>query len=131
MNGKWTIRMATEADVPAICAIYNQGIEDRIATLEETPKTLEEMRDGFRQRTDRYTVLVIEVGDRIRGWASLSHRCAYAGVADLPYTSTSRENGVERDWAMHSCEPWRKTPGPTDFTSSFYVMAMEKLPVKE
>lgn len=86
VNGAWSIREATEADVPAICAIYNQGVEDRVATLEETAKSVDEMREWFRRRSDRYAVLVIEVQDGVRGWASLnpySHRCAYAGVADL------------------------------------------------
>lgn len=86
MNGEWILRAATEADLPAICAIYNQGIEDRIATLEETPKTLADMREWFGRHAGRYTVLVIEVDGGVRGWASLnpySHRCAYAGVADI------------------------------------------------
>jgi L-amino acid N-acyltransferase YncA len=28
------LRDATQADVPSICAIHNQGIEDRVATLD-------------------------------------------------------------------------------------------------
>jgi L-amino acid N-acyltransferase YncA len=81
-----TIREATEQDLPRIREIYNQGIEDRIATLEEETKTLEEMREWFHGRPSRYPVVVAEQEEEVVGWASLnpySHRCAYAGVADL------------------------------------------------
>lgn len=37
-----TIRRATVADAEAICTIYNQGIEDRVATLETALRTPEE-----------------------------------------------------------------------------------------
>jgi len=30
----YRVRPATEADAAVICAIYNQGIEDRLATLD-------------------------------------------------------------------------------------------------
>lgn len=80
------IRETTIEDLEAILAIYNQGIEDRIATLEEQPKTLNQMMDWYQEHTDRYSILVIHQGEEILGWASLnpySHRCAYRGVADL------------------------------------------------
>ena len=38
------IRPATLEDAPAICRIYNQGIEDRIATLETDLRTPEGRR---------------------------------------------------------------------------------------
>ena len=39
--GDVSIRPATAADAGAICTIYNQGIEDRIATLETELRTPE------------------------------------------------------------------------------------------
>lgn len=42
--------------------------------------------DWYQEHTDRYSILVINQGEEILGWASLnpySHRCAYRGVADL------------------------------------------------
>ena len=82
-----TTRAATLADLSAITRIYNQGIEDRIATLELDPKSEAEVSDWlFADRSGRYEVLVAEADDGVVGWASLrpySHRCAYAGVADL------------------------------------------------
>ncbi|GAA5345518.1 arsinothricin resistance N-acetyltransferase ArsN1 family A [Planifilum fimeticola] len=86
MDGDWMIREAEEKDIERIRDIYNQGIADRIATLEERPKTREEMDMWFRQRPSRYAVLVAERAGAVRGWASLnpySHRCAYSGVADI------------------------------------------------
>ncbi|GGE10701.1 N-acetyltransferase [Marinithermofilum abyssi] len=90
----WTIRKVQEEDWPQIQAIYNQGIEDRIATLEEQPKSLEEVKAWLQQRPSRYVVLVTIYEGEIRGWASLnpfSHRCAYTGVADLSVY-------VDRQW---------------------------------
>src|SRR5690606_27430299 len=86
MNYDWIIREAEEKDIPRILDIYKQGIADRIATLEEQPKNMEEMHQWFHQKSTRYTVLVAELNGKVQGWASLSpysHRCAYAGVADI------------------------------------------------
>ncbi len=37
-------RLATVDDAEAIARIYNQGIDDRIATFETVPRSVEEMR---------------------------------------------------------------------------------------
>jgi L-amino acid N-acyltransferase YncA len=81
------VRTATAADLGAIRRIYNEGIEDRIATLDEDPKSADDIAHWWAAHDDRYAVLVAEnaSGD-VAGWASLnpySHRCAYRGVADL------------------------------------------------
>ncbi|MBR8660660.1 phosphinothricin acetyltransferase [Brevibacillus aydinogluensis] len=81
-----TIRKAQHHDLGSILHIYNQGIEDRIATLELDTKDLTYMDNWFQEHQGRYTVLVAEVEGSVVGWASLnrySHRCAYNGVADL------------------------------------------------
>jgi phosphinothricin acetyltransferase len=81
------VRNATAADLDAIRRIYNEGIEDRIATLDEAPKTADDIAEWWAAHKDRYAVLVAENADGgVAGWASLnpySHRCAYRGVADL------------------------------------------------
>ncbi|MDQ0497278.1 phosphinothricin acetyltransferase [Paenibacillus brasilensis] len=79
--------------------IYNQGIEDRIATLETEAKDFNYMVNWFREHQNRYTVLVAESDGIVVGWASLnrySHRCAYDGVADLSIyvDRTFRSKGV-------------------------------------
>ncbi|MET3293989.1 UNVERIFIED_ORG: L-amino acid N-acyltransferase YncA [Bacillus proteolyticus] len=80
------IRNARTQDIEQITAIYNQGIQDRIATLEENEKTTADMEEWFVNRGERYAVLVAEMEGQIVGWVFLnpySHRCAYNGVADL------------------------------------------------
>jgi L-amino acid N-acyltransferase YncA len=80
------IRKAELSDIPSILYIYNQGIEDRIATLELQAKDETYMTAWFEQRKARFAVLVAVLDDTIAGWASLnpySTRCAYDGVADI------------------------------------------------
>ena len=91
-----TIRPATAADAPAICLIYNQGIEDRIATLETELRTPEERREWLAARGPRHPVVVAVGGPDgvVIGWASLNAfnpRRAYDNVADLSVY-------VERAW---------------------------------
>lgn len=86
MKTELKIRLAAVSDLESILNIYNQGIEDRIATLEEEQKDIEYMREWLNNHTGRFSVIVAEQDDEVIGWASLnpySNRCAYAGVADL------------------------------------------------
>jgi len=88
------IRKAVVADLNQILLIYNQGIEDRIATLELDPKDLTYITHWFENHTGRYPVFVSECNGEIVGWADLhpySHRCAYAGVGEISVY-------VRRDW---------------------------------
>lgn len=80
------VRHATEQDLPAILEIYNQGIEDRVATLEEDQKDAAYMNSWYANHDERFCVIAAEVDGIVRGWASLnrySARRAYNGVADL------------------------------------------------
>ncbi|MDO7908720.1 arsinothricin resistance N-acetyltransferase ArsN1 [Paenibacillus sp. JX-17] len=80
------IRQAQETDLPGLLEIYNQGIEDRIATLESQPKNEAYMSSWFDQHQGRYTALVAEEDGKAVGWAAInpySNRCAYDGVGDL------------------------------------------------
>ena len=80
-------RIAVAGDLPAIARIYNQGIEDRIATLESDPKSEDDVAGWlFAEPRERYDVIVATASGATAGWAALrpySHRCAYAGVADV------------------------------------------------
>ena len=81
-----TIRDATGADVDAICAIHNQGIADRIATLDTTLRVPADTRAWLRVRGARHPVLVAELDGAVIGWASLNRfnpRPAYDFVADF------------------------------------------------
>lgn len=80
------IREAMKEDIDSIKVIYNQGIEDRIATLETEMKDQTYMEEWFAQHIGRYKVIVGEQEEEIVGWASLNpynSRDAYKGVADL------------------------------------------------
>ena len=81
------VRNATADDIEAIRRIYNEGIEDRTATLDTAPKSKEDIGVWWSEHDGRYAVLVAESEPgQITGWASLtpySHRCAYSGVAEL------------------------------------------------
>lgn len=80
------IRTATLSDIEDILIIYNEGIVDRIATLETTTKDEQYMFDWFSRHMDRFKVIVAEIDGKVVGWASLNQynsRKAYDGVADL------------------------------------------------
>ncbi|PLR79868.1 GNAT family N-acetyltransferase [Bacillus canaveralius] len=86
MNTDIETRLATKEDLQSILQIYNQGIEDRVATLEEDQKGLDYMEDWFSQHNERFAVVVAVQNNEVVGWASLnrySNRCAYNGVTDL------------------------------------------------
>jgi phosphinothricin acetyltransferase len=85
--GGLTIREATPDDAPAIARIYNQGIEDRLATLETELRSPEERAVWLAAREARHPVLVaVDAHDAVLGWASLNRfnpRPAYDHVADF------------------------------------------------
>ena len=92
--GEVSIRPATPDDAAAICTIYNQGIEDRIATLETELRTPEERRQWMAARAARHPVVVAVTGGQVVGWGSLNAfnpRPAYDNVVDLSVY-------VERGW---------------------------------
>jgi len=82
------IRDAAGTDAEAIAHIYNQGIEDRVATLETTLRSADERRQWLADRESRYAVVVACDPDsgEVTGWASLNRfnpRAAYDHVADI------------------------------------------------
>jgi phosphinothricin acetyltransferase len=84
--GVIVVREAAAGDLEAIRRIYNEGIEDRIATLDADPKSGDDIVEWFADHGALYAVLVAERAGEIAGWASLNRyalRCACGGVADL------------------------------------------------
>jgi phosphinothricin acetyltransferase len=83
----YDVRLATPEDADAICRIYNQGIEDRVATLETELRTPDERREWLRGKSPRHPVIVAwTAGGDIVGWGSLNvynPREAYRHVADF------------------------------------------------
>lgn len=95
------IRLATEADLEAITAIYNEAIETTTATFDTEPKTMDEQERWFAAHTGRYPILVAEIESRTVGWACLSPwsgRCAYADTAETSFyvAGGCRGRGVGR-----------------------------------
>jgi phosphinothricin acetyltransferase len=66
------VRLATEADVPAIREIYNYEVLHGTATFDTEPRTLEDRLAWFRE-TQRppHVVLAAEVAGEVVGWGSL------------------------------------------------------------
>lgn len=80
------IRPAVPADGPAMLEIYNQGILDRIATLETEPKEAGHASRWFHERSPRHAVLAAESDGALAGWASISPynpREAYRAVGEI------------------------------------------------
>jgi len=80
-----TTRLATPTDAAAIARIYNQGIEERVATFETEPRTAEQLATTIRDKGDRFPTIVVERNGQIVAWATAGAyraRPAYAGVAE-------------------------------------------------
>src|SRR5438270_8440021 len=76
-------RPATPADAPAIVRIYNQGIEDQVATFETRPRSVEDVRAWF---DGVHPTVVVEDGGQVVAFASTSTyrpRECYAGIAEF------------------------------------------------
>lgn len=76
-------RIATHEDGEAIAAIYNQGIEDRVATFETRMRNSEDVRTWF---DGTHPVVAVEHEGRLIAFASTSSyrpRECYAGIAEF------------------------------------------------
>ena len=76
-------RAATETDADAIARIYNEGIEDRVATFETRPRTAADIQAWF---DGRHPVVVVEDDGRVLAFAATSTyrpRACYDGVAEF------------------------------------------------
>jgi L-amino acid N-acyltransferase YncA len=93
-----TVRTATAADAAEIARIYNEGVEDRIATFETRPRSVEDVRRWF---DGVHPVVVVEEAGRIVGFASTATyrpRECYARVAEFSVyvARDARGRGVGR-----------------------------------
>jgi len=79
-------RPAELRDAAAIAEIYNQGIDDRIATFETEHRTTSSVEGLLGARAGRYPAVVVEDEHRVLGFAWSSEyrpREAYVGVAEF------------------------------------------------
>jgi L-amino acid N-acyltransferase YncA len=80
---RYTARAATPADAPAIAAIYNQGIADRVATFETEPRSPEDIAAWF---APGRLVIVAESTQGVVAFAAsfpYSTRPCYAGINEF------------------------------------------------
>jgi L-amino acid N-acyltransferase YncA len=80
-----TARFATRTDAESIARIYNQGIEERIATFETAPHTGDRIEAQLAAKGDRYPTVVVERDGQVVAWASVGayrDRPCYAGVGE-------------------------------------------------
>lgn len=81
-----SVRPARMDDAAAIAHIYNQGIEDRVATFETELRSPAQIEDVLRGRGDRYPTVVVERAGEVVAWAgcgSYRSRPCYAGIAEF------------------------------------------------
>jgi phosphinothricin acetyltransferase len=76
-------RLASPDDSAAIAAIYNQGIDDRVATFETRHRAADDVRAWF---DNRHPIVVVEDDQGVIAFASTSTyrpRECYAGIAEF------------------------------------------------
>ena len=76
-------RPATHDDAAAVASIYNEGIDDRVATFETRPRTADDVLAWF---DGRHPIVVVEDEGRVVAFAATSEyrpRECYRGVAEF------------------------------------------------
>ena len=88
------IRTASVDDAAAIAEIYNQGIEDRVATFETERRSADDQRAWLKAIAGRYPAVVAQIDGEIIGWAGAGpyrERECYRGIGEFSMY-------VRRDW---------------------------------
>jgi phosphinothricin acetyltransferase len=96
-------RRARASDADAIARIYNEGIDDRLATFETRARTPEEILPWFE---GRYPVVVVEQAGEVTAFAAASMyraRECYAGIAEFSvYVARAQRGRGAGRAAMHA-----------------------------
>lgn len=90
------VRAAAPSDAADIARIYNQGIEDRLATFQTEPRPVEEIAATLRERDGRYPAVVVEDGRNVVAWAWASPyrpRRWYQGIVEYSVYVERGERG--------------------------------------
>jgi phosphinothricin acetyltransferase len=87
-------RKAGPGDAEDIARIYNEGIEERIATFETRPRAGEDIRGWF---DDGHPIVVVEDGGTVISFANTSAyspRECYSGVAEFSVYTAREARGL-------------------------------------
>ncbi len=88
-----TARSATSADAEAIARIYNEGIEDRVATFETRPRSGADIASWF---DGVHPIVAVEDGSRVIAFAAASAyrpRDCYSGIAEASLYTARADRG--------------------------------------
>lgn len=66
-----TIRDASADDAQIIADIYNESIVARDSTLDDEPKSVDDIRGWFAGFNERETILLLEDNGQVLGWGSI------------------------------------------------------------
>lgn len=115
-------RSATPEDAAVIARIYNEGIEDRVATFETQPRSAGDIRKWF---TGRHPIVVVEADGQIIAFAATSSyrpRACYAGIAEFAVYAArdARRRGAGR-LAMQALIPAAEAAGFWKLVSRVFV----------
>lgn len=80
------VRLAAEADLPALAEIFNWAVRHTTATFQVEPVRVEAFADEWRARRERFPWFVAESSGRVLGFARAApHKgpCAYAWSAEI------------------------------------------------
>lgn len=80
------IRKAILSDAQAIATIYNEAIENTVATFDTETKSIADREEWLHQHSDKYPVVVADVDGEVAGFASMtrwSDRAAYDDTAEI------------------------------------------------
>ena len=108
------IRIPSVDDSAAIAEIYNQGIEDRVATFETELRSADDQLAWLRSIAGRYPAVVAEIDGQIIGWAGA-----------VPYRERECYRGIG-EFSMYVRRNWRGR-GVGDLLVSALIREAEQL----
>jgi L-amino acid N-acyltransferase YncA len=116
-----TIRAATAADAAAIAAIYNEGIDDRVATFETRRRSPGEVVAWL----DEGLPFLVATDADVVGFARVSpysDRCVYTGVGEhgVYVARAARGDGLGRRLLVALCDS-AETAGLYKLTSRIFA----------
>jgi phosphinothricin acetyltransferase len=103
------IRTASVDDLPQIVRIYNEAVEQRFATADLYPVSIETRTAWFREHDpSTFPIHVFERDGEVQGWCSLSAyragRAALLGTAEISYyvARAARGQGIGSALVQHA-----------------------------